>query len=280
MSKFDEAMRKPLPSKAHKDAASMLAAIEADLGITDGETVEESFDDIDTLSGAEPVSTEEEGEDMGDVGDAPEADENDPGDATEGGEEVGADDIDDIDDEFDPDDLDDEELKALDAELGGGDNGEEEHLTPEEEIKADDMMSIAATSLLVNDQLSGEEKKEFCQSDLETSIAVREGFMTEADINELAVECGLIEESAYTNKMIIRLDAASKKKQLYALAVNVSAAAHGDPDYYKLKKVMKMRKILRTKLDRKYHAEATKRMRVYFARLKKSKSKTLQNLSK
>ena len=102
--------------------------------------------------------------------------------------------------------------------------------------------------------------------------------MTEADINELAAECGLMTEARYTNKMIIRLDAESKKKQLYALAVNVSAAAHNDPDYIKLKKVMKMRKILRAKLERKYHSEATKRMKVYYNRLKNSKSNTLRKI--
>ena len=72
----------------------------------------------------------------------------------------------------------------------------------------------------------------------------------------------------------------SKKKQLYALAVNVSAAAKHDPDYIKLKKVMKMRKILRAKLERKYHAEATKRMKIYFKRLSNSNSSTLSKIGK
>ena len=189
---------------------------------------------------------------------------------------------DDGDDDLNPDDLDDDELQKLDAELSGGsyNSDNEEKLTPEEEIQADDMMAVAATTLLVNDKLSGDEKKEFCSSESETATAIREGFMTEADINEMAAECGLITEAKYTNKMIIRLDAESKKKQLYALAVNVSAAAHNDPDYIKLKKVMKMRKILRAKLDRKYHGEAMKRMKVYYARLRNSKSNTLRKVSK
>lgn len=280
MSKFDELMKKPLPSQSKSNAVDMLAAIEADLGITTGDEVEETFDDIDSLSGTAPVSTEEDGE-MG-AGDPPEQDESDPGSAEEG---VDTDDIEDVDDEgdFDPDDLDDSELLALDKELTGDGVGgdEEEHLTPEEEIKADDMMSVAATTMLVNDELSGDEKKEFCTSDIETGIVVREGFMTEADINDLAVACGaLTTEAPYTNKMIIRLDAASKKKQLYALAVNVSAAAHNDPEYYKYKKIMKMKKIQRAKLERRYHGEAMKRMKVYYARLRKSKSKTMNKLAK
>ena len=201
-------------------------------------------------------------------------------------EDVDTNDVTDLqndDDDFDPDDLSDEELSALDAELSGnamgsvvGDGENEVDLSPEEEIQADDMMSVAATTMLVNDELNVDEKAEFVQTQGET--AVIEGFMTETDVNEIALESGLVQEGKYTNKMIIRLDAESKKKQLYALAVNVSAAAHHDPDYVKLKKVMKMRKILRAKLDRKYHAEATKRMRIYFNRLKKSKAPALSKI--
>ena len=121
-----------------------------------------------------------------------------------------------------------------------------------------------------------EEKVQFVQNEGRT--AVNEGFMTESDINELAAELGLVQEANYNRKMIIRLDAESKKKQLYALAVNVSAAAHNDPDYIKLKKVMKMRKVLRARLEKKYHSEATKRMRVYYARLKRSKSDSLSKV--
>ena len=71
----------------------------------------------------------------------------------------------------------------------------------------------------------------------------------------------------YNKKMIIRLDKEAKQKQLYAIAINVSAAAHHDPDYIKLKKINRMSKILRAKLEKKYHAEATKRMKVYYKRL-------------
>lgn len=195
------------------------------------------------------------------------------------------DDDDDIDD-LDIDDMSDEELAALDASLGGdelddvadfGDDDEVE-LSPAEEIEADDMMSVAATAELVKDQLNAEEKAQFIENANEVAIVINEGLMTESDINEIAVEDGLVTEAKYTQKMIIRLDAESKKKQLYALAVNVSAAAHNDKDYIKLKKVMKMRKILRARLSKKYHNEATKRMKVYFKRLRNSKSTTMSNI--
>lgn len=194
--------------------------------------------------------------------------------------DVGADDIEDNDedDDFNPDEMSDEELAALDAELtgdevddaAGADDEDEVKLSPEEEIKADDMMSVAATTMLVNDELNDNEKKDFVKT--EGAIAVNEGFMTDSDLYQL------VQENTYNKKMIIRLDAASKKKQLYAIAVNVSAAAHNDPDYRKLKKVMRVRKILRAKLEQKYHSEATKRMKIYFARLRKSKSSTLRKV--
>ena len=286
--RFTDVLNDTLPSHSAA-AADMLAAIESELGIDPGDDYMEEFDDIDTASGSTPLS-EEDGDDdelnTGDGGDEP--DEGDDSSATEDGDASSvADDVEDLeddgDDDINPDEMEDDELRKLDAELSGdsfSNSDDEEKLTPEEELQADDMMAVAATTFLVNDKLSGDEKKEFCSSESETAAAIREGFMTEADINELAASCGLVTEARYTNKMIIRLDAESKKKQLYALAVNVSAAAHNDPDYIKLKKVMKMRKILRGKLDRKYHGEATKRMKVYYNRLRSSKSSTLRKVSK
>ena len=86
-------------------------------------------------------------------------------------------------------------------------------------------------------------------------------------------------EAKYNKPMMIRLDAESKKKQLYALAINVCAAANNDADYRKLKKLMKFRKVLRAKLDRKYHTQAVKRMKIYFNRLRKSKSPVLNKIA-
>lgn len=207
--------------------------------------------------------------------------------------DVNDDDVDDLEgeDDFDPDDLSDEELAALDRELTNGElddvantDGEAEvTLSPEEEIDADDMMNLAATTMLVKDELSVDERVAFLKNTDEINTAINEGFLTDADVTEMAMELDMLKddvvtEAKYNNRMIIKLDAASKKKQLYALAVNVSAAAHNDRDYIKLKKVMKMRKILRAKLAKKYHGEATKRMKIYFKRLNASKSSTLNSI--
>jgi len=138
-------------------------------------------------------------------------------------------------------------------------------------------MQTAATALLVNDELSTEEKVALVNNEAEVNTIINEGFMRESDFDDIAVNTGLVEEKQY-RRLRIEFDAATKKKQLYALAVNVSAAAHHDPDYKKYKKVLKLRKILKTKLERKYRAEANKRMRVYYKRLTKSASPTLNKL--
>ena len=113
---------------------------------------------------------------------------------------------------------------------------------------------------------------------------MREGFLTDADVNMITEsymsDDDYFSEAKYNKPMMIRLDAESKKKQLYALAINVCAAANNDGDYRKLKKLMRLRKILRAKLDKKYHGQAIKRMKVYFNRLRKSKSPVLSNIAK
>lgn len=203
-----------------------------------------------------------------------------------------ADDAEDDIDEFDPDAMSDEELADMDRQLSAdvidsvSDDGEEEvSLSPEEEMEADDMMSVAATTMLVKDQMNAQERAEFLKDEAQVRCAINEGFLTDADVNELMTECGLVEdgdvalEARYNNKMIIKLDAASKKKQLYALAVNVSAAAHHDPDWIKYKKCIRLKKLLHAKLERKYKSEATKRARVYFKRLNKSGAPSLAQLT-
>ena len=181
------------------------------------------------------------------------------------------------DDELDVDDLSSEELDELDDELTDdyvddlvGDQ-DEITLSPEEEMEADDMMSTAATTIVVNDELNAQEKAEFLESAEQLQIAVNEGLLLESDINDMMYDLGMVTEGhKYNKKMLIRLDKKSKMKQLYSLAVNVSACAHHDPDFIKLKKVLRVRKQLRAKLRKKYHAEAMKRMKVYYKRLTSS----------
>lgn len=279
--RFQDLMNQPLPSVQEVEEASKTdKEFNAEKALA---AIEESVNKFN----AEKVLAAMESELISDNDDDDEEDDDKEIPLNVKDDETEDDDEDDDEDDFDIDDLSDAELAALDAELRdgqvddvAGDNDEEEELTPEEEIEADDMMKVAATTMLVNDELNAEEKVALLSNEAEIATIVNEGFLTETDVNCLAAEAGLLTEAKYTNKMIIRLDAASKKKQLYALAVNVSAAAHNDKDYIKLKKVMKMRKILRARLEKKYKTEATKRMKIYFKRLRNSKSNTLATIGK
>ena len=201
---------------------------------------------------------------------------------------------DDVDDE-DNDDLDDDDLLNLDKELRDDDNTEidddededdddedEVDLTPDEELKADDMMSLAATTMLINDELNDDEKKEFAESDNDMRIAVNEGFMTESDVNDLraVVSDVYTEGKNYNKKMIIRLDKDAKMKQLRALGIRVSAAAHRDSDYMMYKKATRIKRAKWKKLEKKYGREGEKRAKIYFNRLRNSKSNVLSSVAK
>jgi len=82
------------------------------------------------------------------------------------------------------------------------------------------------------------------------------------------------------NKTTVRFSREDRKAQLYAVAINVSARAHNDPDFIKLQRVQKIRRVLKRKLRKKYHAEAVRRMKVYFKRLQSSKSPVLSAIGK
>ena len=155
-------------------------------------------------------------------------------------------------------------------------------MTPDEELKADDMMSLAATTMLINDELNDDEKKEFAESDNDMRIAVNEGFMTESDVNDLraVVSDVYTEGKNYNKKMIIRLDKDAKMKQLRALGIRVSAAAHRDSDYMMYKKATRIKRAKWKKLEKKYGREGEKRAKIYFNRLRNSKSNVLSSVAK
>lgn len=300
---FSDLLNKPLPSaKADDEELTTFESVDSDAetsgdigdgedGVEDGTEIQKGDTTDEACDKEENVDTEkcdgtkcEDGDDFDD--DDIEDDLEDPeGDVAS----IIDDELDDDEDEdeLDVDDLSSEELDALDDELTDDfvDDlaGEEDEVTlsPDEEIEADDMMSTAATTIVVNDELNATEKAEFLESAEQLQIAVNEGLLLESDIDDLMYDLGMVTEGKnYNKKMLIRLDKKSKMKQLYSLAVNVSACAHHDPDYLKLKKVLRMRKQLRARLRKKYHAEAMKRMKVYYKRLTSSKSSVLSKIGK
>ena len=88
------------------------------------------------------------------------------------------------------------------------------------------------------------------------------------------------QEAKIYNKNTVRLNKEARLAQLFAIAVYASARAHNDPEYKKWKKAKKVARYYSANMRRKYKSEATKRMRVLFARLKSSKSPIVKDLGK
>lgn len=274
MSMFDDLLNEPLPSTVMTEGAD---------------------DDLDNL-----LKEDDDADVTPDTDGMPDMDNSDAEEGCVGGDCTKCEDDDDVagsdlvskavgvadddDDDDDIDDMTDEEIDQLDKDLSGDssitDREQQVTLTPEEEKDADDIMALAATTSLVNSELNAAEKKEFAGSYTDRAIACNEGFMTESDFDALEESYGETLTEAYNQKMIIRLDAASKKKQLHAIAVNASAAAHNDPDYIKYKKICALKRKYREKLEVKYAAEASKRERIYWQRLQHSKAKPLAKIAK
>ena len=189
--------------------------------------------------------------------------------------------------DIDLDSLSDEDLKSMEEELKDSDvddaagDVDPVDLSAEEEKTADDLMSLTATTELIRSELSADDQKKFYESAIDTQIAVFEGFMLESDVqSKKNADESILTEAKMYNKTTVRLSRDDRKAQLYAVAINVSARAHNDPDYIKYEKVLRMRRVLRKRLEKKYHAEAIRRMKTYFARLKSSKSNILSTIGK
>lgn len=206
------------------------------------------------------------------------------------------DDLDDLEDDDDEDeeddediaddisDLSDEELRTLAHDLEDmdteepGEGDDEVQLTPDEEIQADDMMSVAGAASLIRNELNAEERAAFLENATDVQITMAEGFLNEPLVLSIKESVEPITESKMYNKTTVHFSKKARMAQLHSLAVLVSGRAHNDPDYVKYKKACKLKKIYKAKLDRKYESEARKRVRVMFARMKNSKSSIMKKL--
>lgn len=266
---FSDLLKKPLPSKAAQETIAT-------------ESTEEKIEEVEEVK---DIKTEE-----GDISDNTLEDsyhelDKDPDVKTEESDDDLDEEIEDLDD-IDLSDLSDAELEEMEAELRDSDiddvtdDVEPVELSAEEEREADDLMSLAGTTELIRAELNGDEQDEFFESARDVQIAVFEGFLLESDVMEVSDDEVVTEGKTISSRNVMKRDAQSWKNVLYGIAVNVSARAHNDPDFIRLQKVQKMRRVLKRKLQKKYHAEAVRRMRVYFNRLKSSKSPILAKLGK
>lgn len=220
------------------------------------------------------------------------------------------DDFDDDDDDVDPDDIDDDDmdddLDSVMDDLGDltdddldqvednlkddddeeDDDVEQVRLNPDEEIEADNLMQVAGTASLIRSEMNMDERAEFLESSADLTTAKLEGFINDSVIQEMEEMSKPIDldetfqEAKIYNKNTVRLNKEARLAQLFAIAVYSSARAHNDPEYKKWKKAKKVARYYSANMRRKYKSEATKRMRVLFARLKSSKSPIVKDLGK
>lgn len=269
------------------------------------EPIVEHTDDDDSVDGEEPVQESEDlfsdkdlkadGIDMADVNKRLQTESDDPDD-DEDDDDLDDEDLDDDDDDDLGEDLDeienmsDEDLNTLARGLKDDDlvpDGPEVSLTPDEEIRADDLMQIAGTAALIRGEMNAEERTSLLESVNDLRIGMSEGFFNDGlvlDIRE-SVDTGADDDEAFTeskmyNKTTVRMSKSARKNQLFEIAVITSARAHNDPDYIRYKKACKLKRLYRAKMRQRYRSEAIKRMKVLFARLRNSKSPIIKSLGK
>lgn len=142
----------------------------------------------------------------------------------------------------------------------------EDDMTPEEDANVDNIMNKAATPILL-DENSEEELEEFMNS-TDMDVAVSEGFLNHGD------------GEAYMERTIVKLDKKARRDQLYVTAVNAVAQEKKDPLFKKLKLAHAMKRKIQMLLMKKYHAPATRKLKEYLVRARKSKSKAISSASK
>lgn len=288
---FDEMLDQLMEEEAD-DMGLMEESTEEDADLMEEET--DPMGDDSSMDTDDETDIALEGDDEDDDEDDLDLDDLEDDDDDEDDEDEDDDDEDEDDElgemEDDISGLSDEDLRRLEKDLkcdGGSCEDEEEvRLTPDEEIRADDMMQIAGAASLIRSEMNAEEKAELLESTEDIRYGMLEGFFSESFLVDLADSVApadmdeMMTEAKIYNKTTVRMSKEARLAQLFAIAVNSSARAHNDPDYARYKKACKIKRAYAKKLRVKYKSEATKRMRVLFARLKSSKSPILKNLGK
>ena len=260
---FADLLNKPLPSKTYTESTD-----EFSTGLGNNEEIDTSID-----AGLAPVGSKANSSVL-------ESDESES--------ELDATDLEGLEDDLDDidlADLSDEELAKLEEDISDSDIDDavgdepEVSLSPEEERDADDMMGVAATTELIKSELSAEDQQKFYES-VDAKIAVFENLLMESDLYNRNGDVVTEGTRRIFQKTRVQFSKKDRLAQLFAVAVNVSAKAHNDPLYTKYQKILRIRRITRAKLRKKYRGEAIRRMKVYYQRLKNSKSPVLNKVAK
>lgn len=277
MSYFDDILKRPLPSQVQESYEDDMDAFDRFLMESDDE------DEYDDTSDSGNDDTEEGCEDECGPG-YEDVDDDDFDDLDDMDDDDIADSIEDIDDDLDlgidddDDDLDDalDDVADDDEEDDDVDDDDETPapLEGEDDKKADEMMAIATTPMLIRDELTAEEAVNFYES-ADAEIAINEGMMLESDMQDLYQE-GVF---ASPNKPF-KMTKKARFNQLYEMSVLIEGRMHNDAYYTKLQKAYKIERICKKQLRKKYHGLAIRRAKIYLKRLMKSKSGVLNKIGK
>lgn len=178
------------------------------------------------------------------------------------------------------DDVTEDELDEVDSVTSDADA----ELTPEEDIEADRIIDLAATPIILRNELSTESVREFCESE-EFQIACDEGLLEESTMDTLLESMGdlfndeVFTEAKFFSKNKVQFTKEARMNQLFEVCVQAVARAKKDPLYFKLAKVQKLRRNLKAQLRVKYRAAAMKKAKEYLARLRKSRSNVIANMA-
>ena len=152
-------------------------------------------------------------------------------------------------------------------------------LTGEADKQADNMMAVAATPMLIRDELTAEECVRFFESS-EAEIAVSEGFLMESDMDEV-FDDDVYEEGVFASpNKPFKMTKQARFKQLYELSLQIEARQHKDPKYKTLQKAYAVERKIKSDWRAKYGALAMKRAKKYLKKLMTSKSPILNSIGK
>lgn len=191
---------------------------------------------------------------------------------------------DDDDDEYEMDDDEDEDEDDDDEEGGKyrmptsvDDPTPAEPVDAEDDAEADHAMNLAATPMLLQEELTEADCGKMCESG-EMDILVDEGFMMEADIGLLGYEDDFMEGVFAPEGRPFKMTKKARFQQLYALSLQIEARAHHDPFYPKMQKAYKIERTIKKGWEKRYGALAKRRALRYLKRLSQSKSPTVKKI--
>ena len=297
MSTFNDILNRPLPSRStynrsgkneldflfeSEDEGDVQSGFETDDNANEDTSLDETIEGC--CSGKCEDSDDDDSDGLGDPNDDLDDDDSDglsdPNDDLEDPTENDdteiagyINDIVDSDPDFDVlgDDSDDDDLDDADLDDDSSDEDPRE-LSPEDDAKANDLMAVAATPLIIKDELDAKESVGFYES-ADAEIAVNEGLILESDLDDLYQE-GVFASPNQKFKMTKK----ARYNQLFELSVQIEGRMHNDPMYVKLQKAYKIERICKKNLRKKYYSQAKRRAIIYLKRLTSSKSGVLSKI--